>query len=120
LIKSLSHKPPHDEDGGELDEGEVVLRLLLPADEQFPVAVEPRMRALDDPAPRPRPTPTGARLFAAPSNVRLEPPLPYRALHDDVVVALVETEVLLRAGRGPDDAGVEQLPDARYGAAAGG
>jgi hypothetical protein len=52
--------------------------------------------------------------------VRLEPPLPYRALHDDVVVALVETEVLLRAGRGPDDAGVEQLPDARYGAAAGG
>src|SRR5262245_18521557 len=59
LIKSLSHKPPHDEDGGELCEGEVVLRLLLPADEQFPVAVEPRMRALDDPAPRLDLPPTG-------------------------------------------------------------
>src|SRR5436190_22095648 len=34
-VKSLSHKPPHDENGGELHEGEVVLWLLLPPDEQL-------------------------------------------------------------------------------------
>src|SRR2546421_5019460 len=50
--KSLSHKAPHDERGGELNEREVVLRLLLPADEQLAVAVEPRVRAFDDPPPR--------------------------------------------------------------------
>jgi len=32
---------PHDERGGELDEGEVVLRLLLPPDEQLAVTIEP-------------------------------------------------------------------------------
>src|SRR5262249_38494583 len=45
--KSLSHKPPHDQHGGELDEREVVLRSLLPPDEQLTKAVEPRVGALD-------------------------------------------------------------------------
>src|SRR5262249_53136761 len=41
--KSLSHKcAPHDDGRGEVHEGEVVLRLLLPPDEQLATAVEPR------------------------------------------------------------------------------
>jgi len=40
-----------DEDGGELDQSEVVVRLLLPADEQAAEAVELGMGDLDDPAP---------------------------------------------------------------------
>jgi len=38
--------------GSEVSEHEVVLRLLLLADEQLPTAVEARGRPLDDPAPR--------------------------------------------------------------------
>ncbi len=40
-----------DEDGGELHQAEVVVRLLLPADEQAAEAVEPGVGDLDDPAP---------------------------------------------------------------------
>jgi len=40
-----------DEDGGELDQREVVVGLLLPTDEQATEAVEPGMGDFDDPAP---------------------------------------------------------------------
>jgi hypothetical protein len=40
-----------DEDGGELDQREVVVGLLLPTDEQAAEATEPGMGDLDDPAP---------------------------------------------------------------------
>src|SRR5260370_12588901 len=74
--KSLSHKPPHDEHGGELDEREVVLRLLLPPDEQLAAAIEPRVRALDHPASRPLATPTTPTLLAAATNIRHHTPPP--------------------------------------------
>ena len=38
-----------DEDSGELNQGEIVLALLLPADEQATEAVEPGVRHLDNP-----------------------------------------------------------------------
>ena len=41
-----------DEAGGQLDEAEVVARLLLPADQQPPEAVEPAVPDLHHPAPR--------------------------------------------------------------------
>ena len=41
-----------DEDGGELDEAEVVLAVLLPAGQQAAEAVEPAVADLDHPAPR--------------------------------------------------------------------
>src|SRR5215510_3193992 len=87
--KSLSHKPPHDEDGGKVNEREVVLRFLLPADQQLPAAVEPPMPPLHDPTPRSGATPTGASLFAAPSDVRMVVPPAHRPLHDGVVISLV-------------------------------
>jgi len=53
-----------------VDEGEVVLRLVLPADEQLAAAVEPRGRPFDDPPARPRPAPARAALVPAAANVR--------------------------------------------------
>lgn len=41
-----------DQAAGELEQGEVVGRFLRPADQQRPVAVEPRVAGLDDPAAR--------------------------------------------------------------------
>src|SRR5690349_17373291 len=41
-----------DEDGGELDEAQIVVALVLPAGEQAAEAVEPAVPDLDDPAPR--------------------------------------------------------------------
>jgi len=41
-----------DEAGGELDEGEVILGHLLPADEQAAEAVEPAVPDFDHPASR--------------------------------------------------------------------
>src|SRR5262249_59941747 len=58
--KSLSHKcAPHDDGRGEVNEGEVVLRLLLPPDEQLATAVEPRGRSFDDPPAGACPVPAG-------------------------------------------------------------
>src|SRR5260370_36529998 len=93
--KSLSHKPPHDEHGGELDEREVVLRLLLPPDEQLAAAIEPRVRALDHPASRPLATPTTPTLLAAATNMRHTTRAPGAPLSVCVVVALVHTEMRL-------------------------
>jgi hypothetical protein len=42
-----------DQSAGELEQGEVVLVLLRPADEKRPVAVEPGVAGFDDPATRP-------------------------------------------------------------------
>src|SRR5438094_5810942 len=109
LPKSLSHKPPHDENGGELHEGEVVLRLLLPPDEQLAEAVEPRVRAFDHPPSRPLAAPTVPALLAAATNVRQEAAPADRLLSVGVIVALVEAEMLLGVRRRANDPRVEQL-----------
>ena len=49
-----------DQAAGELEEGEVVLVLLGPADEDPAVAVQPRVAGLDDPAAGP---PVGVALL---------------------------------------------------------
>ena len=41
-----------DQTAGELEQREVVLRFLRPADQECAVAVEPGVAGLDDPAPR--------------------------------------------------------------------
>ena len=99
----------YDECGGELYEREVVLGLLLPADEQFAVTVEPGVRAFNDPASRALPAPTASALLTAATNVRHEAAAPHRLVRVGVVVALVQTEVLLGEGGRPNDPGVEQL-----------
>src|SRR5207244_8896655 len=87
--KSLSHKAPHDERGGELHEREVVLGLLLPPDEQL-AEVEPRVRALDYPPPCPLAAPAPPALLAPPPDVRHEVAAPGRRFGVGVVVALVQ------------------------------
>lgn len=74
----------------------VVLGLLRPAHEQPAVAVKPRVRALDDPAPRPpvRVAPLRLDLLAARAHVRGEAELGHELAHAGVVVALVEAEPL--------------------------
>src|SRR5262249_58518933 len=68
--KSLSHKcAPHDDGRGEVNEGEVVLRLLLPPDEQLATAVEPRGRSFDDPPAGACPVPAGAAAPPPPAGV---------------------------------------------------
>jgi len=96
-----------DQPAGELEQGEVVLVLLRPADEQRPVAVEPGVAGLHDPAAG---TPPGRAqleldLFAARTDVRREAALVGERVHPGVVVAAVETQALrlLRGRLGPLD-----------------
>jgi len=74
----------------------VVFVFLRPADEQRPVAVEPGVAGLDDPAPG---TPAGRAqlaldLFAAGADVGGEAALADELAHAGVVVAAVEAERL--------------------------
>src|SRR6266436_1757413 len=110
--KSLSHKAEHDDGGRELHEREVILRFLLPAREQLPVAVEPGVRAFHDPAARPCAASTGAAFFTPRANVGDIAPMAQGARDRWGVVALVEAEMLLGVGRGPHDALVEQRAQA--------
>src|SRR5215218_7897177 len=85
-----------DQAAGELEQGEVVLVLLRPADEQRAVAVEPRVAGLDDPAPGP---PAGVanlrgELLTAGADVGLEALADGEFADVVVVVAAVETEPL--------------------------
>src|SRR3954470_13859701 len=84
-----------------MEQGEIVGRLLGPADEDRAEAVEPRVGALHDPAPR---LATGVTLgpgFLAPAaQVKREAEFRGQDARFLVVEALIETKVLrLAAGR---------------------
>src|SRR3990170_1890265 len=96
-----------DQAAGELEQGEVVLVFLRPADQERPVAVQPRVAGLDDPAAG---APAGGAqlaldLFAARADVRREPASGDELAHAVVVVAAVEAQTLRLLGRrlGPLD-----------------
>jgi len=73
--KSLSRKPPPDQErGSEIDECEVVLRLLLPPYKQLPAAIEPGRSTLGDPPSRSSTATTLAPLLTAPADVRYVAP----------------------------------------------
>jgi len=97
--------------GGEVDEGEVVLRLLLPPDEQLPAAVEPGGGSFDDPASRSRPTSTLPAFLAASADVGHVAAPSDRVFGIGVVVALIEAEMLLGVGRRAHDARIKQFAD---------
>jgi hypothetical protein len=85
-----------DEAAGELEEGEVVLVFLAPADEQSAVAVQPRVGGLDDPSPC---APAGGAqlqldLLAARADVRREAVLAGELVHRRRVVAAVQAQPL--------------------------
>src|SRR5262249_5386279 len=93
------------------NEGEVVLRLLLPPDEQLPATIEPGRRGLDEPSPRPgaaraRPAPRGASLRrgAGPRGAAAAPPAGHRrprAPRSPAGRAITEAELgLLGPGKG--------------------
>src|SRR6267142_1837477 len=98
--KSLSHNPcgaEGDEGAGEVEHGQVIVALLLPANEQASKSVEPRMRALDHPAPG---SVAGnllswLALDSAGRNVRGVSPEIHQVANVRVVVALVHAQVLL-------------------------
>ena len=83
-----------------MEQGEVVVGLLLPADEQAAEAVHPGVRALDHPAPGPiaRDLPFGGLLFAARADVGGVAPFRDRLPRRVLVVALVQAQVLRPAG----------------------
>ena len=85
-----------DQAAGELEQGEVVGVFLRPADQQRPVAVEPGVAGLDDPAAG---APTrGVQLqldlFAARADMRRVAALGDELADRLVVVAAVETQPL--------------------------
>jgi hypothetical protein len=85
---------------------EVGVGALFPADEDAAEAVEPGLRALDDPAPRPEPglALERLRLFAAGADVSGEAELGDEFVHLGEVVALVQAEPLRSLCRlGPCD-----------------
>src|SRR5262249_29536523 len=97
--------------GGEGDQCEEVLRLLLPADEQLAATSETRRHAFNHPAPLATDTLTGAPLFTAPANSRAAVEPAHRPAGVAVVVALVQTHSVHEPGRRAHHAGVEQGAD---------
>jgi hypothetical protein len=96
-----------DQAAGELEEGEVVLGFLRPADQERAVAVEPGVAGLDDPAAS---APTGRAAFefdllAATTNVGCVTATVRELVDPRVAVAAVETEALRSLGGrlGPQD-----------------
>src|SRR3954452_25224768 len=99
---------------GELEEGEVVVVLLGPADEDAAVAVEPGVGGLDDPssgAPA-RVADLLGELLAARADVRLEALLDRELADLVIVVAAVEAPALRRL-LGRDRAGDRRRPKRR-------
>src|SRR5919112_2770571 len=91
---------PSDDAEGEVEHGEVAGRLLLPADQDAAEAVEPRMGAFHDPAPRPGAgVALGLDLLAARAQVEREAEFGGEPGHLGIVVALVEAEALRRLRR---------------------
>jgi hypothetical protein len=93
-----------DQPAGELKQGEVVVGFLRPADQERPVAVEPGVAGLDDPATCP---PAGSEdleleLVAATADVRRQAAAADQLVHPRIVVAAVKAEPLrqLRARLG--------------------
>jgi hypothetical protein len=85
-----------DEAAGELEQGEVVLGLLRPADQECAVAVEPGVAGLDDPAAR-APAGRGAlqlELVVAATDVGGVAASGCELVDPRVGVASVETEAL--------------------------
>lgn len=96
-----------DQAAGELEQGEVVLVFLRPANEESSVAVEPGVAGLDDPTTG---APAGCAqleldLLAAGADVRRIPAPGDELAHAGVVVAAVEAQPLRLGGRrlGPLD-----------------
>ena len=96
-----------DQSAGELEQGEVVLGFLRPADQERAVAVEPGVAGLDDPAAGApsRRCPFELELVAAPTDVRGIAASGSELVDPGVGVAAVEAQTLrLRGGRvGPTD-----------------
>src|SRR4051794_35000082 len=96
-----------------MEQGEIVGRLLGPADEDRAEAVEPRVGALHNPAPRLAAGVTlGPGFLASAAQVKREAEFRGQDARLLVVEALIETEVLrLPAGRlwAPDRDGFEGL-----------
>jgi hypothetical protein len=96
-----------DQAAGELEQREVVLGFLRPADQERPVAVEPGVTGLDDPAAS-APSRCGSfqlELVAATADVRRVAAAGRKLVDPRVGVAAVETEGLrIVEGRlGPND-----------------
>jgi hypothetical protein len=89
-----------DQSAGELEQGEVVLVFFRPADQERPVAVEPGVAGLDDPATGPpaRRAELEPHLLAAGSDVRCEAALDRELVHPGVVVGAVEAQPLRPLG----------------------
>jgi hypothetical protein len=85
-----------DQTAGELEQREVVLGFLRPADQERAVAVEPGMAGLDDPAPRapPRRGAFELELVAAAADVRGVTAAGGELVDPRVGVAAVETQGL--------------------------
>lgn len=96
-----------DQAAGELEQGEVVLGLLRPADQEGAVAVEPGVAGFDDPTPG-LPSRDGSfklEFLAAATDVGAVTAAGRELVDPRVGVAAVETEPLrmLRRRLGPGD-----------------
>src|SRR6266508_4430113 len=89
-----------DQAAGELEQGEVVLGFLRPADQECAVAVEPGVAGFDDPAPRP-PSRSGSfqlELVAAAADVGGVAAAGGEVVDPGVGVAAVEAQALRLLG----------------------
>src|ERR671917_2457720 len=104
---------PGNNGEGEVEQGEIVGRLLGPSDQDRAEAVEPRVGTLHDPAPRLAAGVTlGAGFLASAAQVKREAEFRGQDARLLVVKALIETEVLRLPAGGrlaPHRGGFERL-----------
>src|SRR5438034_5933779 len=89
-----------DQSAGELEQGEVVLGFLRPADQECAVAVEPGVAGFDDPAPR-APSRSGSfelALIGAPADVGGVAAAGCEVVDPGVGVAAVQAEAVRLLG----------------------
>ena len=81
----------------------VILRFLLPTNQNATVSIHPTVRPLSHPAAslEPRGTPNQLRFFTARANMRREPEFHCQITHFVIVIPFVQTQVLRPAQRRP-------------------
>ena len=86
-----------------MQHGRVILRFLLPTNQNATVSVHPTVCPFSHPAasPKPRGTPDQLRLLTARANMRREPEFPREVTDFVIVIPFVQTQVLRPVPRRP-------------------
>ena len=83
---------PDDQTTRKVQHREIRVGALFPSDQQASIAIEPTMRAFDDPAPRPCSVTHGLALIPTTSNPRHHADLPDMVVHTTTDIAQIQAQ----------------------------